>query len=118
MMPSPRVTFMLPFDDSDDEEDHNSDFENSLKPKVETELNLNEEILLFKDDDLDLDSKSEERTSFIDIKEYLTVIALIELLKLPFIKIPVFILDRPPPPSSKSRAIYNIKTRIQVLTLL
>src|SRR5271154_5109899 len=117
-MPSRRVTFVLPFDDSDDEEGHDSDFKNSFKPEVEDELDLDEEILLFEDDDLDLDSEPKEGTSFIDIEEYLTEIALIEPLELPLIKILVLAPDRPPPPSLKSHAIHDIRTRIQALTLL
>jgi hypothetical protein len=44
--------------------------------------------------------------------------ALIEPLELPLIKIPMLTPNRPPPPSLKSRAIYNIRTRIQALMLL
>ena len=117
-MPSRRVTFMLPFDDSDDKEGHDSDFENSFEPEVEAELDLNKEILLFEDDDPVLDSKPEKGTSFIDIKEYLAAMALIEPPELPPTKIPVLTPDRPPPPSSKSHAIHNVRTRIQALTLL
>jgi Transposase/Homeodomain-like domain len=117
-MPSRRVTFVLPFDDSNDEEGHDSDFENSFELEVEDELDLDKEILLFEDDDPDLDSKPEEGTSFIDIEEYLAEMALIEPPKLPPAKIPILAPNRPPPPSSKSRAIYDIGTRIQALTLL
>jgi hypothetical protein len=108
-MPSRRVTFVLPFNDSDDEEGHDSDFENSFEPEVEDELDLDEEILLFEDDDPDLNSEPAEGTSFIDIEEYLAEIVLVEPLELPPAKIPP---DCPPPPPSKSRAIYNIRTRI------
>ena len=117
-MPSRRVTFVLPFDDSNDEEGHNSDFKNSFEPEVENKLDLNKEILLFKDNNPDLDSKPKEGTSFIDIEEYLMEMALIEPLELPPTKIPIFVPDCPPPSSLKSRAIYNIRTRIQALTLL
>ena len=44
--------------------------------------------------------------------------ALIEPPELPPTKIPVLTPDRPPPPSSKSHAIHNVRTRIQALTLL
>jgi hypothetical protein len=111
-MPSRCVTFVLPFDDSDDEEGYDSDFENSFEPEVEDELDLNKEILLFEDDNPDLDSEPEEGTSFIDIEEYLAEMALIEPLELPPVKIPILAPNCPPPPSSKSRAIYNIRTRI------
>ena len=111
-MPSRRVTFVLPFDDSNDKEGYNSDFKNSLKPKVKDKLNLNKEILLFKDNNLDLNFKPKEGTSFINIKEYLIEIILIEPLELPLIKILVFTPDYPSPPSLKLYIIYNIKTRI------
>jgi hypothetical protein len=111
-MPSRCVTFVLPFDDSDDEEGYDSDFENSFEPEVEDELDLNKEILLFEDDNPDLDSEPEEGTSFIDIEEYLAEMALIEPLELPPVKIPILAPNCPPPPSSKSRAIYNIRMRI------
>jgi len=117
-MPSRRVTFVLPFNDSDDEEGHDSDFKNSFKPEVEDKLDLDEEILLFKDNDPDLDSKPEEGTSFINIEEYLAEMALIEPPELPPTKIPILAPNRPPPPSSKSRAIHDIGMRIQALTLL
>ena len=112
MMPSPRVTFMLPFDDSNNEEGHNSDFENSFKPEVEDELDLDKEILLFEDDNPDLDSEPEEGTSFINIEEYLAEMALIEPLELPSTKIPILAPNRPPPPLSKSCAIHDIRIRI------
>jgi hypothetical protein len=101
--------FMLPFDDSDDEEGHNSDFKNSFEPEVEDKLDLNKEILLFKDNNLDLDSEPKEGTSFINIEEYLAEMALIKPLELP----PVNILpDYSPSPPLKLRVIYNIRTRI------
>jgi hypothetical protein len=118
-MPSRRVTFVLPFDESDDEEGHDSDFENSfeLEGEDELDLDLDEEILLFEDDP-DLDSEPEEGTSFIDIEEYLAEIALIEPPELP----PAKILDIPSQPlvsGAKSRGgYYDNGTRIQALTLL
>jgi hypothetical protein len=108
---------MLPFDDSDEEDGHNSDFENIYKPKEGMELDLNEEILLFEDNDLDPNSEPEDGTSFIDIEEYLAEIALIEPPELPPAKIPVLASDYPVP-ASKSRAFHNNGTRIQALTLL
>jgi hypothetical protein len=88
-MPSRRVTFVLPFNKSNNEEGYNSDFKNSFKLEGEDklDLDLNKEILLFKDN-LDLDLKPKEGTSFVDIKEYLAEIALIEPLELPPAKIP------------------------------
>ena len=67
---------------------NNSNFKNS--PKLEENklnLNLNKEILLFKDN-LNLDLELKEGTSFINIEEYLAEIALIKPLELPLIKIP------------------------------
>jgi hypothetical protein len=110
-MPSRHVTFVLPFDDADDEDDYDSDFENSYELEEVIELDLDEEILLFKDDDPDPDSELEERTSFIDIKEYLIEIAFIEPLKLLFIKIPVLSSDRPTP-ILKSRALLDTRIKI------
>jgi hypothetical protein len=106
------VIFILSFNDSNNKEGYNNDFENSFKLKVKDKLDLNKEILLFKDNNPDLNFKSKEGTSFINIKEYLIEIALIEPLELPLIKIPILTLNYPPPPSLKSRAIYNIRIRI------
>jgi hypothetical protein len=109
---------MLPFNDSDDEDGHDSDFENSPDPGGG--LDLDEEIILYKDD-LDLVSEPEEGTSFIDIEEYLAQIALVEPPKLPPAKIPSLLSDYPAPASiTKSRAFvfHDNGTRIQALTLL
>jgi hypothetical protein len=116
-MPSCCVTFVLPFNDSNEEDGHNSDFENIYKPKEGMELNLNEEILLFKDNNLDSDSKLEDGTSFINIEEYLAEMALIEPPKLPPAKIPV-LASNYPIPALKLHAFYNNSIRIQALTLL
>jgi len=116
-MPSRRVTFVLPFDDSDEEDGHDSDFENTYEPEEEAELDLDEEILLFEDDDPDSDSEPEEGTSFIDIEEYLAEMALVEPPELPPAKIPILASDRPVP-ASKSRALPDNGTKIQALTLL
>jgi hypothetical protein len=106
-MPSRCVTFVLPFDDSDEEDGHNSDFENIYKPEEEAEL----------DDILDSDSELEEGTSFVNIEEYLAEMALVEPLELPPTKIPILISDCPVP-VLKSRALPNNRTKIQALTLL
>jgi hypothetical protein len=98
-MPPRRVTFVLPFDDSDDEDGHDSDFENSPKPEEGAKIDLDKEILLFEDDP-DPDSKPEEGTSFIDIEEYLAQIALTEPPELPPAKIPDL-----PSKASTSRAL-------------
>jgi hypothetical protein len=111
-MSSRYIMFMLSFNDSNNKEGYNSDFKNSFELEVKNKLNLNKEILLFKDNNLDLNSKPKEGTSFIDIKEYLTEIILIKPLELPFIKIPIFTPNCPPSSSLKSRVIYDIKTRI------
>jgi hypothetical protein len=111
MMPSCRVTFVLPFDDSDKEDSHDSDFENTYKPEEEAKLDLNEEILLFKDNIPDSDSEPEEGTSFVNIEEYLVEMALIEPLELSPIKIPILASDRPIP-ILKLRALPNNGTKI------
>ena len=115
-MPSRRVTFVLPFDESDDEEGYDSDFENSLKPEVEDDFDLDEEILLFEDDDFDFDSEL-EGTSFIDIEEYLAEIVLTEPPELPSAKIPN-IPSKPLVSGAKSRGYHDNGTRIQALILL
>jgi hypothetical protein len=109
---------VLPFNDSNNKEGYNSDFKNSFKPEVEDKLDFNKEILLFKDNNLDLNFKLKEGTSFINIKEYFAEMALIEPLELPPIKIPILAPNCPSPPSLKSRIIYNIRIRIQALMLL
>jgi hypothetical protein len=104
---------MLSFNESNDEEGYNSDFKNSFKLKGEDELdlNLNKEILLFKDN-LNLNLKPKEGTSFIDIKEYLAKIALIKPLKLPPTKI-LDILSQPLILGTKLYSgYYNNRTRI------
>jgi hypothetical protein len=79
---------MLSFNESDDEEGHDSDFENSPElGEDKLNLDLDKEILLFEDNP-DLDLELEEGTSFINIEEYLAEIALIEPLELPSTKIP------------------------------
>ena len=102
---------MLPFNDSDKENGHNSDFENTYKPKEETELDLNKEILLFQDNIPDSNSKPKEGTSFINIEEYLVEISLIEPLELPSAKIPILTSNRPIP-ILKSYALLNNRTKI------
>jgi hypothetical protein len=111
-MPSRYITFILPFNNSNNKKGYNSDFKNSFKPEVKDKLDLNKEILLFKDNNPDLNFKLKEETSFINIKEYLAEITLIKPLELPLIKIPILILNYPSPPSLKLYIIYNIKTRI------
>jgi len=116
-MPSRYVTFVLSFDDSDEEDGHDSDFENTYELEEEAELDLDEEILLFEDNDLDSDSEPEEGTSFIDIEEYLAEMALVKPLELPFTKIPILTFDRLIP-ISKSYALFDNRTKIQAFTLL
>jgi len=116
-MPFRHVMFVLPFNDSDKEDGYNSDFENTYKPEEEAELDLNKEILLFKDNILDSNSELKEGTSFINIKEYLVEMALVEPLELPPTKIPILTSDCPIL-ASKSRALSDNRTKIQALTLL
>jgi hypothetical protein len=69
--------FMLPFNDSNIKDSYNNDFENSPKLNKEAKLDLNKEILLFKDNNPNPNSKLKEGTSFINIEEYLIEMALI-----------------------------------------
>jgi hypothetical protein len=116
-MPSYYITFILPFNKSDDKEGYNSNFKNSPKPEEDKlDLNLNKEILLFKDNP-NLDSELEEGTSFINIEKYLAEIALIEPLELPLTKIPD-ILSQPLILGAKSHSYHDNRTRTQALTLL
>jgi hypothetical protein len=63
---------VLPYDDSNESEggfdDHDSDFENELDLEEEEELELIEDILLFKDNDVNFES---DNGSFVDIDKYL-----------------------------------------------
>jgi len=67
-----RVTFVLLYNDSNELEggfnDYNSDFKNELNLEEEEELKLTEDILLFKDNNVNSESNN---GSFIDINEYL-----------------------------------------------
>ena len=67
-----RVTFVLLYNDSNELEggfnDYNSDFKNELNPEEEEELELIEDILLFKDNNVNSES---DNGSFININKYL-----------------------------------------------
>jgi hypothetical protein len=39
-----RITFVLPFNDSDDSDGHDSDFENSFELEEEVELDFDEDV--------------------------------------------------------------------------
>ena len=73
-MPARRVTFVLPFDDSDesdiDFEDHDSDFEDGLDSGEDEELDLKEDIILLEDNNslFNSNSKPKKGTFFINIK--------------------------------------------------
>jgi hypothetical protein len=110
--------FMLPFNDSNIKDGYNNDFENSPKLDKEAKLDLNKEILLFKDNNPNPNSKLKEGTSFINIEEYLAKMALIEPLKLPFIKIPNLLFKTSALYTLKLANYYNNSIRIQALTLL
>jgi len=110
-----RVTFILPFDDSDELDidfgDYNSDFKDAFDSGEDEELDLEEDIILLKDNDSpsDSDSEPEEGTSFIDIKEYLIMMSLIKPLILSPAKIPeIFILGA----LFKTRGYYDDEIRI------
>jgi hypothetical protein len=80
---------VLLYDDSNELEggfdDYNSDFENEVDLEEEEELKLTEDILLFKDNDVNSES---DNGSFIDINEYLQELTLKEPKPLPPAKIP------------------------------
>ena len=87
-MPICYVTFVLPFNDSNeldsDLDDYNSDFKDIPDLEEEVKLTLDEDIILLEDNDspFDSNSESEEGTSFVNIKEYLKELTLIKPLKL------------------------------------
>jgi hypothetical protein len=66
-----RVTFVLLYDDFNELKggfnDYNSDFKNELNLEEEEELKLIEDILLFKDNNINSESNN---SSFIDINKY------------------------------------------------
>ena len=118
-MPIRRITFVLPFNDSDEsdssEDDYDSDFENTPDPDEQAELPLDEEIILLEDNNNPSNKdKAEERTSFVDIEEFLAELALIEPLELPPAIIPIILSNVIKP---KARNYYDDGTRIQALTL-
>jgi hypothetical protein len=79
---------MLPFNNSNKLDgnlnNYNSDFKDIPNLKEEAELTLDKDIILLEDNDSpsDFNSKPEEGTSFINIKEYLKELTLIKPLKL------------------------------------
>jgi hypothetical protein len=80
---------VLLYDDSNELEggfdDYDSDFENELDLEEEEELELIEDILLFKDNDVNFEF---DDGSFVDIDEYLQELTLKEPELLPLAKIP------------------------------
>jgi hypothetical protein len=107
-MPTRRVTFVLPFDDSDElnsgEDDYDSDFENTPNPDKQVELPLDEEIILLEDNNNPSDEDKAEGTSFVNIEEFLTELALIEPPELPPAIIPIILFNVIKP---KARNYYN-----------
>jgi hypothetical protein len=93
-MPLYYITFILPFNESNEldsgEDNYNNDFENTLDLEEEAELPLNEELILLEDNNNPSNNfEPKEETSFINIKEFLTKLTLIKPLKLPLAKIPL-----------------------------
>ena len=118
-MPTRRVTFILPFDDSNEldssKDNYNSDFKNTLDLDEQVELPLDEEIILLEDNNNPSNKdKAKEGTSFVNIKEFLTKLALIEPPELPPAIIPIILSNIIKP---KAQNYYNNRTRIQALTL-
>jgi hypothetical protein len=81
-----RVTFILPFNDSNkldlDLNNYNSDFKDTSNLKDKLELSLDKNIILIEDNNDPSNSKPklEEGTSWVNIKEYLAPLIIIELL--------------------------------------
>jgi hypothetical protein len=109
-----RITFVLLFDDSDEldsgEDDYNSDFENTPDLDEQVELPLDKEIILLEDNNNPFNKdEAKERTSFINIEEFLIELTLIEPLELPPTIIPIIPSNIIKP---KARNYYNDGTRI------
>jgi hypothetical protein len=118
-MPTRRIIFVLPFNNSDEldsgKDDYNSNFKNTPNPDKQAELPLDEEIILLEDNNNPFDKdEAEEGTSFINIEEFLTELALIEPPELPPAIIPIIPSNTTKP---KAQNYYDNGTRIQALTL-
>jgi hypothetical protein len=122
-MPTRHITFIVPYKDSNeldsDLDDYDSDYKDAPNLEEEEELDLDQDIILLEDNDnlSDSNSKLEEGTSFINIKEFLAYLALIkppELSPALIPKLPPNLVPRAP---LKAHSYYNDRTRIQALTL-
>jgi hypothetical protein len=107
---------VLLYDDSNESEggfdDHDSDFKNELNLEEEEELELTEDILLFKDNNINSES---DDGSFVNINKYLQELTLKEPKPLPPAKIPDILIKTR---DLKSRGYFDNSTRIQALMLL
>jgi hypothetical protein len=106
---------VLPFDDSNKSDihfgDYNSDFKDGFDFGKDNKLDLEEDIILLEDNNSpsNSDSKLEEGTSFVNIKEYLAQMSFIKPLILAPAKIPKIPSPSAPP---KAHNYYNDETRI------
>jgi hypothetical protein len=117
-MPTRRVTFVVPYEDSDesdgDLDDYDSDYKDAPNPEEVAELDLDQDIILLEDNNnlSNSDSKEKEGTSFIDIKEFLAHLALIKPLELSPALIPKLPPDHVPRAPAKAHSYYDNGTRI------
>jgi hypothetical protein len=117
-MPTRRVTFIVPYEDSDksdgDLDNHDSDYKDAPNLEEEEELDLDQDIILLEDNNnlSDSNSELEEGTSFIDIKEFLAHLALVKPLELSSTLIPKLPPNLVPRAPLKAHSYYNNGTRI------
>jgi hypothetical protein len=122
-MPTRRVTFVVPYKDSDksdgDLDDYDSDYKDAPDPEEEEELDLDQDIILLEDNDdlFNSNSEPEEGTSFVDIEEFLAHLALVEPPELSPALIPELPPNLVPRAPLKAHSYYDDGTRIQALTL-
>ena len=112
-----RVTFVIPYNDSDQSDidlyKHSSDFEDDYRSE-DNELDFKEEILLLEDSDSDSDddSEAEEASNIEDLLNRLSI------EPKPLSPTKISDLLTLPPPQLKSRSYYDNEIYIQALMLL
>lgn len=117
-MPTRRVTFILLYKDSNelnsDLDNYNSDYKDTPDLEEVIELDLDQNIILVEDNNnlSDSDSKQEEGTSFVNIKEFPAYLALIKPLELSPVLIPKLPPNPVPKALLKAHSYYNNRTQI------